>query len=133
MNATLQIANYDSWSKASEYANFLERQGLEHTIVQKGEKFSVLWAQLDSSEKAINDSHQLNALAGEFSDSLTVADSNSFRNSMVVHRARCLAQHSTNAYSILVPENDHVIEVDSGHWVPALVFVEAVETKGELK
>lgn len=77
-----------------------------------------------SSSKPINSKDELEALQIEFADVIDV--SNSYGNSTskaVINAARNVIQHSTEDYSIVVPDSVEQVEVDGGSWIPVMVFI----------
>ena len=78
-----------------------------------------------SRSKVINREHELNELACEFNDEITLASATRNTEAHVVERLQQLVQCSTSQYTIVIPPKTQEIESGEGcgTWVGAMVYI----------
>lgn len=96
--------------------------GYQIVAVLKGEFQSPTFAGYSNS---INNDPDLNALACEFNDEITLNSATRDAGTDVVDRLQQLVQRSTTQYSIVIPNKTQEIESGEGcgTWVGALVYI----------
>lgn len=74
----------------------------------------------------INTENEIDALRDEFRGSLIPDDDFPWETLPLksdINETATFIQHSTDKYTLVIPETDDSIPVDGGEWVPAMVFI----------